>query len=372
MGYVRHRRVAETEFQASKDYTASQDSAAFEKNEVDQNFIGNGPQSQDPSYLGEKTIDFDAYVIAEGGWSDSTRKLGFDKRVDQFKAVLGVVINMQYDPSDMKEKGLQSSIHFGLSGDFPLRNCRIQTEFVEYLKGETHFYALVVSKKNVTKDRTEQFLAKAKEEDRKDIPDEMLEHMRFSSTQKGLLEMGVFKEDKATGQALLAASNLNPDRLYELAREIVTEMGLPPTAKFYETNPVQLFDFSRRACCVHPVKVLHPQGMVLDPHEVLAEAADGAVVLPVGDALQEPNWTEGLGINRGFHTGMNQAYSLLLAREKSVKHAVSESVKSHKAMSSMKWGGGTSGLAGSGTGCLDLTPFKDWNVDPRTRFKSYK
>jgi len=265
MGYVRHRRVAETEFQASKDYTASQDSAAFEKNEVDQNFIGNGPQSQDPSYLGEKTIDFDAYVIAEGGWSDSTRKLGFDKRVDQFKAVLGVVINMQYDPSDMKEKGLQSSIHFGLSGDFPLRNCRIQTEFVEYLKGETHFYALVVSKKNVTKDRTEQFLAKVKEEDRKDIPDEMLEQMRFSSTQKGLL-----------------------------------------------------------------------------------------------------------GINRGFHTGMNQAYSLLLAREKSVKHAVSESVKSHKAMSSMKWGGGTSGLAGSGTGCLDLTPFKDWNVDPRTRFKSYK
>merc|ERR1712013_333758 len=104
-------------------------------------------------------------------------------------------------------------------------------------------------------------------------------------------------------------------------------MGLPPTAKFYETSPVQLFDFSRRARCVHPVKVLVSHGNALDPKEFAAHrsenpSAGGALVLPVGDALQEPNWTEGLGINRGFHTAMNQAYACLLAREQGLSAGI--------------------------------------------------
>jgi 2-polyprenyl-6-methoxyphenol hydroxylase-like FAD-dependent oxidoreductase/fermentation-respiration switch protein FrsA (DUF1100 family) len=264
--YVKHQRATATDFQTSKEYAVSQETAGLEKCDVDKNFLGGGR----PSAAGEKTLTFDAYFIAEGGWSDSTRKLGFDKAVENFKSVFGLVINMQYDPTDLKEKNLQSAVHFAMSGDFPLRNCRIQSEFVEYLKGETHFFALVVSKKNSTKDQTEKYLAKLTDKEREDMPEAVLEQLRFSSTQKGLLEMGVFKEDKPTGREILTESNVDSAKLFDLAREIVTEMGLPPAAAFYETNPVQLFDFSRRARCVHPVKVLHARGEVFDPREFAA------------------------------------------------------------------------------------------------------
>ena len=71
-------------------------------------------------------------------------------------------------------------------------------------------------------------------------------------------------------------------------------------------------------------------------------------------------------------TGVLKAHSLLLARERSLKQAVDESVRVHEAFLKMKWGGGTSGLAGSGTGCADLKPFKDWDTDPRARFKTIR
>ena len=94
-----------------------------------------------------------------------------------------------------------------------------------------------------------------------------------------------------------------------------------------------------------------------------------AMVLPVGDALQEPNWTQGLGINRGFHTAMNQAFACMLAREQqSLKKAVEESCAMHKCVLGMKWGSsGNSGLAGSGSGNIGLKPFKQWDSDPRNR-----
>jgi pimeloyl-ACP methyl ester carboxylesterase len=376
--YVKHRRAGATDFQASKEYAISQKVAGLEECEVDENFIGTGPiANSDPAYAGdaEEPLDplvFDAYVIAEGGWSDSTKKLGFNKNVENFKPVFGLVINMNYDPADLKEREAKSSINFCMSGEFPLRQCAIQAEFIEYLKGETHFFALVVTKKNKEKDTTERHLANMSEEERSSIPEVMLDALRFSTTQKGLLEMGVLREEKANGRECLAKENVDEDRLMEMAREIATEMGLPPSATFYPTNPVQLFDFSRRARCAVPVRVLDG-GKVVDPSDYVA-SGDGsgvgtALVLPVGDALQEPNWTQGLGINRGFHTAMNQAYSLMVAREKSRKEGVQESIKIHQQMSKMTWGGGSTGLAGSGTGCPDLKAFKDWDADPKNRFK---
>jgi hypothetical protein len=297
--------------------------------------------------------------------------------VDKFKACFGLVINMKYNPNDLKEKNLKSKIHFSLSGDWPLKKCPIQAEFLEYLKGETHFYALVVTKRNLATDMTERHLQQIDEKDRDMIPESVLEHMRFACTQKGLMEMGVFREDKAIGHALLAPENVDVDRLREMAREITTEMGLPPTADFYDTNPVQLFDFSRRARCVHPIKVLRcvdGTPNIFNPAEFAKFAGDSqkdksgsALVLPIGDALQEPNWTQGLGINRGFHTAMNQAFACLLAREKTAIDAVQESVKVHQCVTDMKWGIGNSGLAGSGGGNIGLKPAKEWNSDPRSR-----
>lgn len=242
-------------------------------------------------------------------------------------------------------------------------------------EGRDTLFALVVENRNIASgEAAERMLQSVDEKDRDLIPESVLEHMRFASTQKGLIEMGVFREDKPTGRELLAPENVDADRLREMAREITTEMGLPPNAEFFPTNPVQLFDFSRRARCIHPIKVLRSTGdkpEILDPDDFVKlntkDKTGLALVLPVGDALQEPNWTQGLGVNRGFHTAMNQAFACLLAREKGTKDAVTESVKVQQCIVDMKWGMGNSGLAGSGGGNIGLKPVKEWNSDPRTR-----
>jgi len=103
--YVKHRRtqdkeaeLAATEFQKAKDYAISQDVSGTEMCEVDEAFLNSG------STDGTTTTDFDAYFIAEGGWSDSTQRLGFNKVVENFKPVFGLVINVNYNQNDLKEK----------------------------------------------------------------------------------------------------------------------------------------------------------------------------------------------------------------------------------------------------------------------------
>ena len=56
---------------------------------------------------------------------------------------------------------------------------------------------------------------------------------------------------------------------------------------------VSVFDFSTREC-------LREAGM---PN------AQGQLLLPIGDALQEPFWPEGLGINRGIHNALDACWS---------------------------------------------------------------
>jgi hypothetical protein len=115
---------------------------------------------------------------------------------------------------------------------------------------------------------------------------------------------------------MLQRHNVDAQALRKMARLIATECGLPPTTAFCETNPVQLFDFSSLARCEAPLKLLHGNGAVTigdKDNAVKASAGSstggvGGLVLPIGDALQEPLWTSGLGINRGFHSGLNAAH----------------------------------------------------------------
>ena len=58
----------------------------LEEAEVDPTFVAGGPVGGD-----EVRIPFDAYLIAEGGWSHSTRRLGFRKLVTQRSRSLGLV-----------------------------------------------------------------------------------------------------------------------------------------------------------------------------------------------------------------------------------------------------------------------------------------
>jgi len=56
---------------------------------------------------------------------------------------------------------------------------------------------------------------------------------------------------------------------------------------------VSIFDFSTRECL----------------KESSVVGSDGALFLPVGDALQEPFWPEGLGINRGIHNALDACWA---------------------------------------------------------------
>ena len=45
-------------------------------------------------------------------------------------------------------KAMKSRIYHCLGGDWPLKECLVLAEFLEYLKGESHFLALVVEVEN--------------------------------------------------------------------------------------------------------------------------------------------------------------------------------------------------------------------------------
>ncbi len=113
---------------------------------LDQSFLAPSNMESD-----EHRIPFDLYFVAEGSWSDSTRKLGFTKLIQKYNPVIGLVINCKYNKDNPLEKNMKSTIHHALNKDFPLKSCNIVTEFVEYLKGDTHYFALVVAKTNIVK-----------------------------------------------------------------------------------------------------------------------------------------------------------------------------------------------------------------------------
>ena len=135
------------------------------------------------------------------------------------------------------------------------------------------------------------------------------------------------------------------------------------------TWQVQLFDFSSLARCEAPLKLLTADGAVTDATQ--AEAANAgaigegaALVFPIGDALQEPIWTSGLGVNRGFHGGLNAVYTALCARQRGVPAAVGEADKAWARMLAISW---PSGLATEyRKGCC-VKPGEKWTADPSTR-----
>jgi len=80
------------------------------------------------------------------------------------------------------------------------------------------------------------------------------------------------------------------------------------------------------------------------------------MVMPVGDALMEPFWPQGLGSNRGFHTALNAIFAALWAREFSFEDGVAEARFAFRMIVCFIAHGSS------------LQPFENWSVDPVTRF----
>jgi len=115
----------------------------IERTNVDDAFI----DGAGASIAKEVRIQFGHYIIAEGEWSNTTRKCGFDKTIDKFGGAIGFIINMTYDKSDPAQKLMQSTRGFK---SFPELFAKgIRTEGVEYLKGEVHYIAACIFKQTL-------------------------------------------------------------------------------------------------------------------------------------------------------------------------------------------------------------------------------
>merc|ERR1712050_151616 len=359
---------AALEFRKAKDESSREKgtnkSVYHEITEPDAEFLSGGGAQDEGA---EIRVEFDSYFIAEGGWSDSTKKLGFNKAITQRKPTIGVVVNLKYSKEDPDERKMKSFLKHQLSENWPLQNCPILAEFVEYLKGETHFFALVCYLENPM--RTPEALNRIADMEASGNYDEAaIQGMRAGSERMGLIEMGVIKE-KRPKATLLAKDNIDAEKLHEMGRIIATDCGLPDSAEFHEKNPVQIFDFSSLPHCEIPAKILRGDGQVVDGTVEQAEeamsTACSATVFPVGDALQEPLWTSGLGVNRGFHSALNAVYAALLAREKNIVSAMDNIAHSYACTRGMKWGDGR--LAGGGSGNSGVKPGEYRTADPRSR-----
>ena len=68
-----------------------------------------------------------------------------------------------------------------------------------------------------------------------------------------------------------------------------------------DARSVDLFDFSERKSLKRAAEVVTAVGGVRREAPLL--------VLPIGDALQEPFWPEGLGVNRGMHNALDACWA---------------------------------------------------------------
>ena len=106
--------------------------------------------------------------------------------------------------------------------------------------------------------------------------------------------MGALRSTDVQPWELCAPSNVDRDRLVEYIRVAVGEF-VPSLAggDLVAEQGVQIFDFSER-------KVSNKASVLLDGEKIGGTPSTQVLVTRVGDALQEPFWPEGLGINRGF------------------------------------------------------------------------
>ncbi len=288
---------------------------------------------------------------------------------------------------------------------------------------------------------------------------------------KALVSRGVLRAD-ASGSQMLRRDNVDMGALLALGRLIADVVGIPKEAPFAEFHPVQLFDFSSRARCVAPFRVLavdnntnlpvcldlevsavlrdaqsrwhadevggarslvetsasdladldaqiaelasahaaaaqraheaaHPaaqqiaQVKVAELEAALArargarpaaegasEAAEGklrlklaaqaewekatrtaqdaktlAPMFPVGDALLEPFWPQGLGANRGFHSALDAAWAMAVLDEHGLDRALVERAFNYDVMLHATF---TKGV---------IQPGAEWTADPLTRYQ---
>ena len=201
-----------------------------------------------------------------------------------------------------------------------LRDAGLQLENVVYYQGETHYFVM-------------------------------------TPTVGSLHGMGVIRALSKDPAKCVASDNINRAKLHEYARQVATFFGLPSGTPFVASNSsAQLFDFSARSTTKVPSK-LYEKG------------ASQLLVCVNGDALIEPFWPEGLGVNRGFLSVLDTAYLVqeYFSTGKATKEEAKKMMKCHERLFNMM-----KPLSGHTKKETLREDFRSYNMDPNTRYMKWK
>ncbi|KAJ3277111.1 [F-actin]-monooxygenase mical3 [Terramyces sp. JEL0728] len=266
----------------------------------------------DPALLNSaKFVDFNYLYVAEGQSSRLIRNLGFDRKLFRLAQAIGIVVNMDFLNTTGPETKMQEFVVTRMAAKWregplgPIYDNGLELENLEYMRGtKNHFLA--------------------------------------ATTKCAFLQSyGVIKEVKETVFESLQAENVNIDKLYEMGRLIGNSVGLPNDAPFCEKNGTQIFDFSCRGSCSGPFKYFRS-----------TDGANDMMVIPIGDALQNPYWPQGLGLNGGFHNSLDGIWSAHIYHTfKDPAYVIQERIGYNYQEASYR-----------------LTDGKSWTADPISRY----
>jgi hypothetical protein len=275
-------------------------------------------------------LPVDTLLVAEGEASRLIRRCGFDRHVMRYGEAIGIIVNLDAatttttttTTTSTKERVLPEFVVQRMAADWrasclgPLYDQGVELENLEYMRGAgTHFIG--------------------------------------ATTKTAVLHrLGVLRARLPTTRASLAPDNVDDDALRRLARAMATAVGVPSTSPLCAQHGAQLFDYSCKGVCTEPLRWLN------------STAADGnerrvgrLPVLPVGDALQNPYWPQGLGVNRGFHTAVDAVW-MAYTRVTTGDDTTAELERAH-AFRTMQWRTFNPAL---------VQPGAQWQVDPLTRY----
>ena len=123
--------------------------------------------------------------------------------------------------------------------------------------------------------------------------DQATHYFVMTTTSDALHGYGALKSAKVSAQELCQPANVDNRRLEAYARDaigaFVPELASHPKVE----GQLSLFDFSERKQSSRAVAVVTGEHLGMSAQRL-------CIITRVGDALQEPFWPEGLGINRGF------------------------------------------------------------------------
>lgn len=260
-------------------------------------------------------------VFAAGGCNDAfTQSMGFQSVVLGTSSAVGLVAHLENKASEA-ERNLEE---FSLARQYfqelfqRMASKGMDLENVVYYQGNTHYFVMTPKRDS-------------------------------------LLSYGVLRKN-LTPPDDLQRENVDPDRLKAFARAVAEEFKLPSYCEFVkEGAAVQLFDFSTRKASKTSCQVREDGA----GHQV--------AVMLVGDAVLEPFWPEGLGINRGFHTAYDAIWVLQrffasghTAAPESMRQAREDLFAIIKSLSAFTKSN------------IVVENYKGYALDPATRYKSWK